>query len=232
MLEFMGGQGLACDDAAADRNWMLLASALNRRFNDLRLQTDPRLRRVVADARWAASSVDASLLVPKGDANPRRVLDARGKHFKDSITPAYVTDAERDAPKRKPPPKKTTEKKATKKKKKVSACFFWRLECYCRCRRRTSSPPSRRLTKTGRPRCSPSSLFPRTELIVCRTGCRQADRVSDDSWCRWNYPLLSRAYPLPLKDSLSPSSSSPSTWLRICLCQMMLLLLLLLVHRL
>jgi hypothetical protein len=44
----------------------------------------------------------------------------------------------------------------------VSTCFFWLLECCCRwCRRRTLSPPSRRLTRTGRTRCSPSSLPPR-----------------------------------------------------------------------
>ena len=58
MLEFMGGQGLTGGNAAADRNWMLLASALGRRFSDRQLQNDPRLQRVVADARWAASSID------------------------------------------------------------------------------------------------------------------------------------------------------------------------------
>ena len=34
MLEFMEGPGLANDNAAADRNWLLLASALSRRFSD------------------------------------------------------------------------------------------------------------------------------------------------------------------------------------------------------
>ena len=107
MLEYMDGQGLAGDNAAADRNWLLLASALNRRFNDRRLQTDPRLRRVVTDARWAASSIDANLLVPKGDQSMRRVLDARAEYFADTITPAYMTDAKRYAPKKHPLPKKT-----------------------------------------------------------------------------------------------------------------------------
>jgi len=130
MLECMEGQGPAGDNAAADRNWLLLASALNRRFNDRRLQTDPRLRRVVGDARWAASSIDANLLVPKGDATMRRVLDARCEYFSDTITPAYVTDAERYAPKRKPLPKKTATKKATKKKKMFAAADCV-LTCVC-----------------------------------------------------------------------------------------------------
>ena len=60
MLAYMEGQGLAGDNAAADRNWLLLASALSIRFNVHQLQTDPRLRRVVTDARWAASSIDAN----------------------------------------------------------------------------------------------------------------------------------------------------------------------------
>ena len=129
MLEYMEGQGLAGDNAAADRNWLLLASALSSRFNVHQLQTDPRLRRVVTDARWAASSIDANLLVPKGDATMRRVLDARAEYFSDTITPAYVTDAKRYAPKKHPLPKKTA-KKATKKKKVFAAsdCF---LTCVC-----------------------------------------------------------------------------------------------------
>ena len=91
----------------------------------MQLQNDPRLRRVVADARWAASSIDANLLVPKGDATMRRVLDARCEYFSDTITPAYVTDAKRYAPKKHPLPKKTA-KKATKKKKVFAAsdCFL------------------------------------------------------------------------------------------------------------
>ena len=129
MLQYMEVQGLAGDNAAADRNWLLLASALSSRFNVHQLQTDPRLRRVVTDARWAASSIDADLLVPKGDQSMRRVLDARCEYFSDSITPAYVTDAERYAPKRKPLPKKTA-KKATKKKK-VFAAFDCFLTCVC-----------------------------------------------------------------------------------------------------
>ena len=91
MLTFMEGQGQAGDNAAADRNWMLLASALSRRFSDRQLQDDPRLRRVVADARWAASSLDAKLLVRNGGDDPRLILDARCKHFQDSVPPAtYV----------------------------------------------------------------------------------------------------------------------------------------------
>ena len=129
MLEYMEGQGLAGDNAAADRNWLLLASALSSRFNVHQLQTDPRLRRVVTDARWAASSIDANLLVPKGDATMRRVLDARCEYFSDTTTPAYVTDAKRYAPERKPLPKKTT-KKATKKKK-VFAAADCVLTCVC-----------------------------------------------------------------------------------------------------
>ena len=125
MLEFTEGQGLAGDNAAADRNWMLLASALSRRFNDRQLQNDPRLQRVVADARWAASSIDANLLVPKGDANPRRVLDARCKHFKDSVPPATEHQS-KAPPKREPLPKKT----ATKKKK-VSVATDCVLTCVC-----------------------------------------------------------------------------------------------------
>ena len=129
MLGYVEGQGLASGNAAADRNWLLLALALNSRFDIHQLQTDHRLRRVVTDARWAASSTDANLLVPKGDANPRHVLDAQCECFSDIITPAYVTDAERYAPKGKPLPKKTA-KKATKKKK-VFAAADCVLTCVC-----------------------------------------------------------------------------------------------------
>ena len=131
MLQYMEGQGLAGDNAAADRNWLLLASALSSRFNVHQLQTDPRLRRVVTDARWAASSIDANLLVPKGDQSMRRVLDARAEYFADTITPAYVTDAKRYAPKKHPLPKKTPAARKATKKKKVFAAFDCFLTCVC-----------------------------------------------------------------------------------------------------
>jgi hypothetical protein len=127
MLEFMEGQGFAGDNAAADCNCMLLASALGRRFNDHQLQNDPRLQRVVADARWAASSIDTNLLVPKGDANPRSVLDVVMQDQLDAR--AYIEDSlpKKPLPKRKPPLPK---KKATKKKK-VFAAFDCFLTCVC-----------------------------------------------------------------------------------------------------
>ena len=108
---------------------MLLASALNRRFNDRRLQTDPRLRRVVADARWAASSIDANLLVPKEDQDPRSVL---GAVIQDQVDTRKQDQKRKPLPKdqkRKPLPKKTA-KKATKRKK-VFAAADCVLTCVC-----------------------------------------------------------------------------------------------------
>ena len=130
MLAYMEGQGLAGDNAAADRNWLLLASALSIRFNVHQLQSDPRLRRVVTDARWAASSIDADLAKPCSPRSTDRVLDARAEYFGDTIKPAYVNDAKR-LPKKHPLPKKTpTARKATKKKK-VFAAFDCFLTCVC-----------------------------------------------------------------------------------------------------
>ena len=132
MLQYMEGQGLAGDNAAADRNWLLLASALSSRFNVHQLQTDPRLRRVVTDARWAASSIDANLLVPKGDQSMRRVLDARAEYFADTSSRTEITSSLPSLrPKKHPLPKKTpAARKATKKKKVFAAsdCF---LTCVC-----------------------------------------------------------------------------------------------------
>jgi hypothetical protein len=129
MMEYMQGQGLTGGNAAADRNWMLLASALGRRFSDRQLQSDPRLRRVVADARWAASSIDANLLVPKEDQDPRSVLDAV---MQDQVDTRKQDQKRKPLPKdqkRKPLPKKTA-KKATKRKK-VFAAADCVLTCVC-----------------------------------------------------------------------------------------------------
>ena len=129
MLEYMEGQGLTGGNAAADRNWMLLASALGRRFSDRQLQNDPRLQRVVADARWAASSIDANLLVPKEDQDPRSVLDAV---MQDQVDTRKQDQKRKPLPKdqkRKPLPKKTATK-ATKKKK-VFAAGDRVLTCVC-----------------------------------------------------------------------------------------------------
>ena len=74
--------------------------------------------------------------------------------------------------KRKPPPKKSKEKMPTKKKKEVSACVGLGVECCCRCRGRTSSPPSRRISMAGRSRCSPSFLlaWPSAYVTTCLRG--------------------------------------------------------------
>ena len=131
MLQYMEGQGLAGDNAAADRNWLLLASALSIRFNVHQLHTDPRLRRVVPDARWAAFSIDANLLVPKGDQSMRRVLDARAEYFGDTIKPAYVKHQLPKKTKKHPLPKKTPAARKATKKKKVFAAFDCFLTCVC-----------------------------------------------------------------------------------------------------
>ena len=112
-----------------DRNRMPLASALGRRFSDRQLQNDPRLQRVVVDARWAASLIDVNLLVPKEDANPRSVLDAV---MQDQLDTRKQNRKRKPLPKdqkRQPLPTKTA-KKATKKKK-VRAAADCVLTCVC-----------------------------------------------------------------------------------------------------
>jgi hypothetical protein len=163
------------DHTMAMHQWMLFSAALRRRPEYRCLLADPRLRPATVAQSLPATSYDYHKgFSALADELPIG-LEAQQRLDKEwSAARSAALSSPPSELKRKPPPKKSKEKMPTKKKKtkKVSACVGLSLECCCRCRRTTSSPPSRRLTRTGRPRCSPSSLPPRTELIVCRTGCR------------------------------------------------------------